>query len=433
MEKTFHISRIDPIPPLTGLRFIAAFCIVLAHGLPKVMPVPVGQAPSWYVFMTSLWGFGMTLFFVLSGFVIHYNYSSTIKKNPLLGIYNFLVARIARLYPLFLVGLLFDLAHRYGYSMLHSHFKESLLYYLSLTQSWFYVVFNTNELIYQFGHLPSVAWSISTEFFFYLCYPLILLLLLRASTISKKILWMFIFYLLIVWCIILIKHNLTEINAWASLKFGPIADLNHGYQDCFYRWLIYFSPYSRVSEFILGCFSASIYLNLKQKRYSAFEGGLGMVLLIVMIAVSILLIKKLYMSPNINTQTYLQSYSNIFSSFFGLALPVSVIIFCCARYENSLTHLLASPKLLILGDCSYSIYLFHLYIIEAFSRDAAQAVAWPIYLADGARFLLTVTAILGFSLITYNFIEVPAKLYIRNKLARRFKHNQVQEIQLHGA
>ena len=48
----------------------------------------------------------MTLFFVLSGFVIHYNYASAVTGNrPLHGIAAYLWARFARLYPLFILTL----------------------------------------------------------------------------------------------------------------------------------------------------------------------------------------------------------------------------------------------------------------------------------------------------------------------------------------
>ena len=48
----------------------------------------------------------MTLFFVLSGFVVHYNYGNLVTKGRLRGIAAFLWARFARPYPLFLLMML---------------------------------------------------------------------------------------------------------------------------------------------------------------------------------------------------------------------------------------------------------------------------------------------------------------------------------------
>jgi peptidoglycan/LPS O-acetylase OafA/YrhL len=67
-----------PIPSLTGLRFIAAFSVLFAHALPKIFPLPEGSVLlNFYTLLESVSAEGMSLFFVLSGFVIHYNYSGT--------------------------------------------------------------------------------------------------------------------------------------------------------------------------------------------------------------------------------------------------------------------------------------------------------------------------------------------------------------------
>jgi len=64
------------IPSLTGLRFYAAALVLWAHTVgaflsPAKVPVLADTAVT-----GSL---GMTLFFVLSGFVIHYNYGSSVS------------------------------------------------------------------------------------------------------------------------------------------------------------------------------------------------------------------------------------------------------------------------------------------------------------------------------------------------------------------
>src|SRR5215813_10473765 len=162
------------IPALTGLRFAAAGAVVVAHALPKIIPLAENQpAPALYTLLGSLSAEGMTLFFVLSGFVIHYNYSDQIQFQGARGLFNFFVARVARLYPLYLFGLTFELLLKYSYSQVPVSLADVLPYYLTLTFSWFYIPFGDNALIYQLGLIPSVAWSISTEWFFYFAYPVI--------------------------------------------------------------------------------------------------------------------------------------------------------------------------------------------------------------------------------------------------------------------
>jgi peptidoglycan/LPS O-acetylase OafA/YrhL len=86
------------IPSLTGLRFYAAALVLWAHTVGAFLvpaDVPVLRSSS------SVGLLGTTLFFVLSGFVIHYNYSSSLSTLTPRALYSFVVARFARLYPLF--------------------------------------------------------------------------------------------------------------------------------------------------------------------------------------------------------------------------------------------------------------------------------------------------------------------------------------------
>ena len=83
----------------------------------------------------------MTLFFVLSGFVIHYNYNATIVRPG--GLRLFFVARFARLYPLFILMFLFDFAYtgltaRSACGQIGAPDEHwlALPFYLTFTQSW---------------------------------------------------------------------------------------------------------------------------------------------------------------------------------------------------------------------------------------------------------------------------------------------------------
>ena len=135
-----------------GLRFVAAGTVLTAHALPKIVPLPKNQVePALYTLLASLSGQGMTLFFVLSGFVIHYNYAEQIQSQGARGRFNFFVARVARLYPLYLFCLSFELLLKYSYSQVPTSLAEALPYYLTLTFSWFYIPFGDNALIYQLG------------------------------------------------------------------------------------------------------------------------------------------------------------------------------------------------------------------------------------------------------------------------------------------
>ena len=196
-------ERHPEIPALTGLRFLAALSVAIAHGAAITIQF---KDPSPEAALVKFWlqngaGFGMTLFFVLSGFVIHYNYSGIIASQGARGFAQFMWARFSRLYPLFLVVLVVDIVlgarlfDAVGTAPTGAIMPTiaALPYYLTLTQSWFYTVIDNNSLIYQIGNAAPPMWSISTEWFFYLCYPVIMLPLIRATrpryAIAGAVIW----------------------------------------------------------------------------------------------------------------------------------------------------------------------------------------------------------------------------------------------------
>ena len=62
-------------PALDGLRDVAAMLVAGGHYMAHEGGAPLSVTAS------TLVGLGMTLFFVLSGFVIHYNYNATIPDQ----------------------------------------------------------------------------------------------------------------------------------------------------------------------------------------------------------------------------------------------------------------------------------------------------------------------------------------------------------------
>jgi peptidoglycan/LPS O-acetylase OafA/YrhL len=97
------------IQSLTGLRGMAALLIVWCHWGVWMRPVTSTLPPV----LGSLFGtdsIAMTMFFVLSGFVIAYNYAQfDWRTNPLQSLGLFFIHRFARLYPLYLLFILYTI------------------------------------------------------------------------------------------------------------------------------------------------------------------------------------------------------------------------------------------------------------------------------------------------------------------------------------
>lgn len=88
---------------LDGLRGVAALCVMVYHFTQQSDMLVIGGKH-----LLNAAGLSVDLFFVLSGFVLSYSYSA--KLGGALSAQDFLVKRVIRLYPLFLVGLIVGIA-----------------------------------------------------------------------------------------------------------------------------------------------------------------------------------------------------------------------------------------------------------------------------------------------------------------------------------
>ena len=260
-------KRRQPIPQLTGLRFFAAISVAIAHAAAISLRIdPPSKLLIVKHWMEASAGFGMTLFFVLSGFVIHYNYADKLTFSGFRGASEFFWARFSRLYPLYLFVLFIEfmsstLISSYISTGTTADQYEAIPAYLTLSQSWGYKVIGDTSLIYAFGSVIPVTWSISTEWFFYVLYPAILLFVGRLkSPISC-------FVALLGWsaawgAIMLTAYDLSPgWTSWASNTYGYVAT-SDGNDHAFARWALYFSPYARIGEFILGTIVAHLFTML---------------------------------------------------------------------------------------------------------------------------------------------------------------------------
>ena len=111
----------------------------------------------------------------------------------------------------------------------------------------------------------------STEWFFYFLYPLVAWLILRSRAPPPTIL------LELAWCALWIAlatalyDRAADINARAVARYGPIAEMREpqdvfAASDSYVRWLLYFSPYLRMGEFVLGSLMAQLYVQLRGRK-----------------------------------------------------------------------------------------------------------------------------------------------------------------------
>ena len=161
----------------TGLWAVAAAFVMLYH-------FTLSAGPAWHgVNLAFRHGnLGVDLFFVLSGFIIQHVYGRKLSGRLSAASYlTFLRYRIARIYPIHLATMLLAL----GLSLLSSRLAHGAgwrpdftvagtLCSLVLVHGWFNAV-APNQ----------VSWSVSAEWFAYLCYPALVVCLARARPLAR--------------------------------------------------------------------------------------------------------------------------------------------------------------------------------------------------------------------------------------------------------
>jgi peptidoglycan/LPS O-acetylase OafA/YrhL len=154
------------IKPLTGIRGLAAYWVIIYHYQADLFALLPGVALLKPVFSTG--GLGVDIFFVLSGFIISMVYG--IEKHSLSrnGYGRFLVNRIARIYPVYVTCflLLFALviADRLlgkGMTNPSDYPLQSAFWHITMLQAWPFV-----PAVWRNWNAP--AWSVSAEWFAYL-------------------------------------------------------------------------------------------------------------------------------------------------------------------------------------------------------------------------------------------------------------------------
>lgn len=384
------------IQSLTGLRFIAAFSILIAHGLACV----IFSDARWLLGLSTGFAyFGMSLFFVLSGFVLYLNYAPSLEGNRPGALKDFFVARFARLYPLYFFYMAVCFA-TIVYTRIPDMFPD-ILYYIPLVQSWIAgtklkpVLFTLDE--------AAATWSVSTEFFFYLLFPILCSLAFRYLKRVNP----FIEIVALTVLSLAVLYMIYSLWPWLISYFaGSMPD------GVALQWLNYYSPFCRIFEFMTGLSVARLYLYYRDRKPTSSETTIaGIIALLCALTV----MRDIYYTALPPTAPY-DFWSFIRPNFWN-APPIAYLIIYSARYESSFSKLMSSPSLVLGGEISYSMYFFHIFLVNRFLGGEREigilsAIEWIV------RFSVFTTLVLCLSYGTYSLVEKPCRNGVRKFLSR---------------
>jgi len=170
---TRSAERTPQLPALTGLRAVVALWVVLSHCATWWRPGLIG--PSALATVVADGQMGVYLFFVLSGFILSYTYLA--PDRTFRGAWRgFYVARLARVYPVYLVALVCALIpfFAWGSDLPTAVCRTSVPPALTVLAT----VLVAQQWLPGYAYcLNPPGWSLSVEAAFYLVFPVLALLI----------------------------------------------------------------------------------------------------------------------------------------------------------------------------------------------------------------------------------------------------------------
>ncbi|MCS0503092.1 acyltransferase family protein [Ancylobacter mangrovi] len=363
----FQKSRPDA---LTGLRFFAALGVVIFH-LNGNFGVPAVEYPL---------GHGVTLFFVLSGFILTYVYEDVKGPRRLRAFY---IARFARVWPLHFVTFIAAIVLAVN-TVFPTPFETAAIAGLNLVllQSWW----PTMGAAFSFN---AVSWSLSNEAFFYALFPVL------RRNLSRNWHWKLGASLLsgfmIAWATAVLSIPMT--GAPSTITAEALGLVN---------------PLSRLFQFMVGmccCLAWMRFRHLLPRSFilaSAVE--IGIVIFGWWLGYHMTEMRGLDIVFGERVQLWM-NLSN------GLVPAFALLIIALANGNGIISRLLAVPPMVFLGEISYAIYMVHFIILVVITRFVEGLAAWPPWLALSVYLVLTLTV----STLLFLFVEKP----MRNRITGR--------------
>ena len=345
---------------LTSIRFFAAMYVVLFH---LHIGFNVTRVPLVAPFMASGYT-GVTLFFVLSGFILAYNYPEVRSAK------EFWIARFARIYPVYALSLLLSLMRPGAWH--EPHLAVGCVLDFGLLQAWWIPLFSA---------LNSAAWTLSVEAFFYAMFPVLLPLL---RTMRTK-----------VFCLLQAAY-LLFVCLPAVLSFSRFAQ-----QGIHLAGLIEGPfPLFRLNTFAVGVFVGTRYLaHHQENRVQEQRSGKSNIRLSASILSSVGLLCLAPAPAFLPLRTLLLTYA---------------FVWVIVELADVAWPMLTNHWMQVAGEISYGIYILQ------FPVGLAVDGLWRRWVSSTVEALpLHVLAILVAAYVSYRWFETPTRLTIRRALTGR--------------
>ena len=337
-------KRLDTLQPLRALAFLAIFT---SHSE-----------------LSSLGAWGVSVFLVLSGFLMFYNYHDRTLGTSLKDSLFFSFNKIKKLYPLhiftMIAGAYFviqTIISDYSFGKLRM-FLGQLVLNVPLLQTWI-------PSSQAFFSMNSVAWYLSVCLFLYAAFPVVL-----AALKKVKSAWVAFVIMAAVYAVQIVASY-----AARNVVLGESSALN------FQKWLTYICPLFRLGDFIIGCCLGHIFLRVRKNLNKFIATELEIAIFAV-----IVLCHQFYVHKTGFLGSEIFRYNMLYT-------PTTVcLIYLFAMGRGYLSKLLSIKPIMYIANISAYGFLLHQVIIKFVGEFAEVFLKrdLPPVLTFAAAFLVTV-------------------------------------------
>lgn len=360
------------IKSLTGFRAIAAYFVFFSHF--TFYPSTIGQTLSG---MLKQGYIGVTLFFVLSGFLITHCYWKDKAYNTSFYRY-YLWRRFIRIYPVYLLSLLATIIILSIYGIF---FHKSAIYIII----WLFLQITLLKgYIYNlmFSGVPQ-AWSLTLECSYYFIAPWIVTVLKKRLGIVIIIL----FYLL----------GLLSVFNFNKSNGVVLADAH---------FVFLYTIFGRIFDFIIGTWlalnisSPKKILHLRGKTYIGLIGMIG----------------SLWVLHAFQGDYRFGFYSPLGAIWNNGLLPIFTMLFIAGliKEKTAFRKILSTRLFQILGKASYTFYLFQFFLMGIILHTSHVDIRIP---HSGLVIFSSFIALNLLSIIIYYSFEHPIHSLLKNGVA----------------
>ncbi len=379
------------MPALTSIRFFAAFWVVLYHYEREILGLASASVAAWLKPALVMGAAGVSLFFILSGFILAHTYWDR-DVTTAGGRREFFLHRFARIYPMYALSLavvlprlvLFrdDPAVRYAYS----HPWLVGLSHLTMTHE---IPFDPVPV------LNPPTWSVGCEAGFYLLFPFLFPFFRRVGARGALVAVAVAFAL---GSVLPILYSQFAFPQWAaSLGWGYPPGFDMRLNQAVRMW-----PLFRLGEFAIGMLLAALVRRIP--RWGA--RGWGALAFVGVLGLGLFALSFRY--------TELR-YSLVIQQVTPVPLFAALIL-ALALTRGERPRFLTAPLLVLLGEASYSLYLIHVPVKNAL-KLVGERVGLPI--GSPAGVALSLLASVGLSILAFRLVEGPARRWIVGRFGAR--------------